>query len=111
MTQTLKRWIKIIKWLSNHLPVIFRFNAPQHNHITCTYCGALGDRAVVIVDDNVEFCICYKCQKKVFDAVLKPQRTAYIHVPPFKWDDFKAKSKTIKNTIKTKKGKRNNGRK
>ncbi len=68
MINFFKRLFKTIKWLLNHPPI----DTTQDPKLSkpCNYCGSTyGVNTYVGI-----YAICYKCEKKAFDAILKPEK-------------------------------------
>ncbi len=63
--KTLKRWIKNFKWLFNHPPTDLILSTGL---IICDYCKQEPDGGSWTTSHGT---ICYACQKKVYDSVLK----------------------------------------
>lgn len=65
MIETLKRWIKNIKWLLDRPPTSLIERAPVGAE--CDYCGT----KTQLFNYEGYFCICKDCMKIAFDTILK----------------------------------------
>ncbi len=61
-----------LKWLFNHPPTNVH-GLRRGEVLTCDYCGITSVSPYIgSMWKTSDFCICSKCRKKVFDAILKP---------------------------------------